>query len=492
MKLKRSSGILVHPTSLPGEYGIGSLGRSAYELIDFLAASGQSFWQILPLGPTGYGDSPYQSFSSHAGNPVLIDIPWLIERNLISSFLPPSFPEETVDYAQVIPFKERVLRDAFQAFQAGNHSLLYQEFEDFRANESHWLSDYSLFMALKKTFDLVSWTFWPDELKFRQAEAIAQYRQQLSGEILYQEFLQFIFFKQWLEIKAYANGQGIQIIGDIPIYVSSDSVEAWTKPEIFQVNERLEPLFVSGVPPDYFSETGQLWGNPVYNWDYLQSTQFQWWKERIEASMKLYDVIRIDHFRGFAEYWAVPAGEETAMNGEWLDCPGKELFDELKNHFGTLPFIAEDLGLITDSVVELRERYGFPGMKILQFAFDSDEKNNYLPHTYEENFVVYTGTHDNNTVRGWFDAASSENRDALLNYIGYPAEDVSWSLMRMAHASVAALSIFPIQDVLSLGESARMNVPGTTSGNWDWRYRSEALTTALSDRLKQLTKTYDR
>ncbi len=492
MNLKRSSGILLHPSSLPGDYGIGSLGKHAMQFIDFLADSGQSYWQILPVGPTGFGDSPYQCFSSIAGNIYLIDIERLQEIGLLGPLINPELCADKVEYERVIPAMEKLLRTSYANFLRRINTDLRKAYQFFIDEQDYWLFDYALFMAIKNSFELRAWTEWPEDIKLRKPEALEKYSKELIEEINFHRFSQFIFFLQWMEIKSYANEKGIEIIGDIPIYVSSDSVEAWTKPEIFQLAENMAPKLVSGVPPDYFSETGQLWGNPVYDWEYLQSTRFQWWKERIQASLNLYDIIRIDHFRGFAEYWAVPAGEETAMNGEWLVCPGKELFDELKNHFGTLPIIAEDLGLITESVVELRERYGFPGMKILQFAFDSDEKNNYLPHTYEENFVVYTGTHDNNTVRGWFEAASAENRIALLNYIGYEVEDVSWALMRMAHASVAALSVFPLQDVLSLGEEARMNVPGTTSGNWTWRFRAEALTKDLSQKLKQLTKTYDR
>ncbi|MCF8295733.1 MAG: 4-alpha-glucanotransferase [Bacteroidales bacterium] len=495
MNFKRSSGILLHPSSLPGKYGIGSFGKECLQFIDFLTESHQTYWQILPLGPTGYGDSPYQCFSSMAGNPYLIDLEKLVEEGYLQPgdlHHAPEFPADSTDYNLVQQFKNQMLSLAFTRFRnmEDERKGAYNQFVEENAS---WLADYALFMAIKQQYQLRCWIEWDEPYRNRQPDALQAFSRQHADDIQFQQFIQYVFFSQWLEIRNYANSKGIQLIGDIPIYIAFDSVESWTRPEIFLFDEQKLPIMVAGVPPDYFSETGQLWGNPVYNWDYLKQTDFQWWKDRIQGNLKLYDLIRIDHFRGFAAYWAVPYGEPTAINGTWNACPGTELFDSLLRAFGELPIIAEDLGVITDEVVALRERYGFPGMKILQFAFDSDEKNNYLPHTYDRNFIVYTGTHDNNTVRGWYEDTHDGNRFNIENYLGgYPAEGISAALIRMAHASVANVSIVPLQDILGLDAQSRMNTPGTTSGNWQWRYRQEVLTPELARWFGQLTKTYDR
>lgn len=495
MKFKRSSGVLLHPTSLPGRYGIGSFGKECIQFIDFLSASQQHYWQILPLGPTGYGDSPYQCFSSMAGNPMLIDLESLVNEGYLKSedlHDVPAFSEDKTDYNQVQSYKNQKLQAAYTRFR-NSSELDTSEFDDFVNKQSFWLSDYTLFMAIKEYHALKCWIEWEESYKNRDSQTLKEFAEQHSAEILYQQFIQFLFFKQWQHIKKYANSKGIQIIGDIPIYIAFDSVESWTRPEIFQFDEKKEPILVAGVPPDYFSETGQLWGNPVYNWEYLNATGFAWWKERLRGNLSLYDVVRIDHFRGFAAYWGVPFGDLTAVNGQWYPCPGVELFDALFQEFGHLPIIAEDLGVITDDVEYLRDHFEFPGMKILQFAFDSDEKNNYLPHTYEKHCVVYTGTHDNNTVRGWYEDTHDENRQTIENYLGgYPAEGISAALIRMAHASVADLSIVPLQDILGLDSQSRMNTPGTTDGNWQWRFRKEVLTPELAGWFGHLTKTYDR
>lgn len=495
MEFKRSSGVLLHPSSLPGRFGIGSLGKESFAFIDFLVESKQTYWQLLPLGPTGYGDSPYQCFSSLAGNPNLIDLDTMVSDGYLKPedlMDIPAFPEDQVDYSWVQFYKKQKLQTAFTRFR-NNSREDFPTYEDFIRANSFWLDDYALFTAIKQHHNQVSWVDWASEYRNRDEAKLKEFMRTHRDEIEYEKYIQFLFFDQWNRVKQYANSRGVQIIGDIPIYVSFDSVEAWTRPDIFQFDEDKKPIRVAGVPPDYFSETGQLWGNPVYNWDYLRATNFEWWKERIRGNLALYDVFRIDHFRGFAAYWAVPFGNETAIDGEWLSCPGKELFTALQSEFGELPIIAEDLGLITDDVLELRDQFGFPGMKILQFAFDSDEKNNYLPHTYHSHCVVYTGTHDNNTVLGWYVGTHEENHKNVENYLGgQPAEGISRALIRMSHASVADLSIIPLQDILELDASGRMNTPGTTEGNWKWRFRREALTYELAIWLKHITRTYDR
>ena len=495
MNIDRSSGILLHPSSLPGKHGIGSLGKEAFRFVDFLERAGQKLWQVLPLGPTGYGDSPYQCFSSVAGNPLLINLDLLYEQGLLTTYdmkHVPKFPVGEVDYATVIPFKFGKLEKAFTNLQKSDNHELKADFESFCHENASWIEDYAMFMALKNYHNHRPWQEWEPQYLNREPEALDHFKNEHAHQVGFRRFIQYLFFRQWAAVKNYANSKGIKIIGDIPIYVSADSVETWTQPEIFLFDERKNPVRVSGVPPDYFSKTGQLWGNPIYNWEHQKHTDFAWWKDRIRANLQVCDIVRIDHFRGFSEFWAVPFGEETAINGEWWPCPGHELFESLKREFGELPIIAEDLGVITDDVVALRERFGFPGMKILQFAFDSGEDNNYLPHTYDKNFVVYTGTHDNDTLASWYKEASVDNKKTVREYLGHKPENGNWDLIRLAHASTANMSVIPLQDYLGLGSDARMNTPGTTQGNWKWRFKPGDLNNNLAHKMGKMTKVYGR
>lgn len=412
---ERSSGILLHITSLPGRYGIGTLGDEAFQFVDFLVRAGQKRWQILPLGHTGYGDSPYQCFSAFAGNPLLINLEKLLEQGLlVEEELPKDhFDEESVDFGAVYNYKYPLLRLAHARFLEEKNATRQAQYKNFCHMNSLWLDDYAFFMAIKNEQGGQAWVAWPDALKMRAEKALAEIHEKLAQQIDYYRFIQFLFFQQWLELKAYANNQGIKIIGDIPLYVAFDSAEAWAKPEIFDFDERLSPITVAGVPPDYFSETGQLWGNPIYKWKRLKETGYQWWIDRINASFVIYDILRIDHFRGLAAYWAVPYGEKTAIKGEWIGAPGREMLEAVYNELGELPIIAEDLGVITPDVVALREQFGMPGMKILQFAFDSGEENDFIPHTYNANSVVYTGTHDNDTTLGHFISCRAEDKQQM-------------------------------------------------------------------------------
>ncbi|GBE94795.1 4-alpha-glucanotransferase [Nostoc cycadae] len=497
MPFPRSSGILLHPTSFPSRFGIGDLGLEAYKFINFLRESYQQYWQVLPLGPTGYGNSPYAAYSAMAGNPFIISPEKLQEQGLLSDedFANlPEFNNSQVDYDKVTAIKTQLLKKACKNFQNQATPLQQTEFAGFCNSKAYWLDDYALFMALKDANDGASWHTWEPELVKRAPAAIEQAKQQLNAEIFYYKFIQFEFFREWSELKAYANMSGIQIIGDIPIYVAQDSSDVWSHPDIFCLDEETrEPKLMAGVPPDYFSATGQLWGNPVYNWEELQKQNFKWWIGRFEAMLDYLDVIRIDHFRGFEAYWAVPQGEETAINGEWVKAPGEELFDAIKEALGKLPVLAEDLGVITPEVEALRDKYEFPGMKVLQFAFGSDPGNPFLPFNYSQNFVVYTGTHDNDTTVGWFDKANDYEKRNFLLYLGcISPEGVHWDLIRLALSSVANQAIIPLQDVLGLGTDARMNFPSVAEGNWGWRYHSDVLTKEVGDRLKTLTQLYGR
>ncbi|MBD1863664.1 MULTISPECIES: 4-alpha-glucanotransferase [Trichocoleus] len=497
MPFPRASGILLHPTSLPGRYGIGDLGLEAYQFIDFLARSEQRLWQILPLGPTGYGNSPYMSFSTMAGNPLLIspdilrDNGFLSEDDLRDA---PGFAIDKIDFEQVIAWKMPLLRQACENFKQKASPIQRTEFEGFCRGKATWLEDYSLFMALLEDQEGGSWVEWPDELRLRKPEALDLWRDKLADQIFFQKFLQFEFFRQWRELKTYSNAQNIRIIGDIPIYVAHNSSDVWANPEVFQLNsETGQPLEVAGVPPDYFSETGQLWGNPLYNWGYLESTNFTWWVERVREILAHVDMIRIDHFRGLEAYWSVPAGEETAINGQWVKAPGYKLFEVIRQQLGSLPIIAEDLGDIDQAVLDLRDHFGFPGMKILHFAFGSDAKNSYLPFNVDANSVIYTGTHDNNTTLGWYQQAPDYERDRLHQYLACTGPyGIVWDLIRLAMSSVANQAIIPIQDVFSLGSDARMNAPGTSENNWAWRFRAEAMTQDYSNRLKEMVYIYGR
>lgn len=497
MPTPRASGILLHPTSLPGRFGIGELGLEAVQFIDFLAASGQQYWQVLPLGPTGFGNSPYMSYSAIAGNPLLISLEllrdegWLSDDDLNSL---PQFSGERVEYDRVAEAKMPLLQKACENFKAHSSPIQKTKFAGFCESKGYWLDDYAMFMALKQAHDGASWFEWEPELVTREAEALDKWGRRLNTEIVFHKFLQFAFFQQWSELKAYANQRGIDIIGDIPIYVAHDSADVWANPDTFCLDEEtFLPSLMAGVPPDYFSETGQLWGNPVYNWEYLEKTDFAWWIQRFEAMLDYVDIIRIDHFRGFESYWAVEQGEETAMNGEWVEAPGKEFFEVLREKLGKLPILAEDLGVITPEVEALRDYFEFPGMKILQFAFGSDPGNPFLPFNFPRRCVVYTGTHDNDTTVGWFYSREDWERDAILRYLGHVSPDgIHWDLIRIALSSVANIAIIPMQDLFGSDSGARMNFPGKAEGNWEWRYHGWDLTDHIRDRLKTLTTTFGR
>lgn len=488
MSFTRSGGILLHVSSLPGDQGVGSLSKEAYRWIDFLADARLKLWQICPLGPVGYGNSPYQTYSAFAGNPYFIDLKQLFELGLLSrehSYKIDSSPHQ-VDYEKVVAMKNKLLRLAFRNFSKREDYLSFEE------EESYWLADYALFMSLKEHFGGKSWSEWPVEIRLREAEAIKQYQELLSQDIDYHKFLQYLFMKQWQSLHNYAGEKGVRIIGDIPIFVSYDSVEAWSKPEMFLFDTNRKPTVVAGVPPDYFSDTGQLWGNPLYDWDYMKSENFAWWIKRFEHMMKLTDITRIDHFRGFAAYWAIPYGDKTAENGKWQPVPGEEFFDTLEKELGKLPIIAEDLGYITEDVHQLRNKFDLPGMKVLQFAF-TDMDNIYLPHHYRENCVVYTGTHDNDTLLSWYNSLSEQEKNFVQEYIDYNEdEDVCWQLIGLAWHSRADIAIAPIQDFLCLDNWARMNKPGTVESNWQWRLDEKYLCSELSKRIEDLNKSSAR
>lgn len=507
MKFPRSSGILLHPTSLPGRLGIGELGDAAYQFIDFLIGAGQRLWQVLPLGPTGYGDSPYQCFSAFAGNPLLISLEKLIEKGILSpSDLTgaPTFPDCEVDYGAVIQFKLPVLKKAYENFKIKASQSERDEFAVFCQQNASWLDEYALFMAVKDAHNGAVWNRWEPGIANRQSDAVIRWSQKLSDEIQSRKYWQYQFFKQWSQLKRYCHDHGIKIIGDIPIFVAHDSADVWAHPEMFYLDSQGNPAIVAGVPPDYFSAAGQLWGNPLYRWDVIAQSGYRWWIERFRATFSLVDIVRLDHFRGFEAYWEVPATEKTAINGRWVKGPGAELFDAVLRELGDLPIIAENLGVITPEVEALRKRYGFPGMAILQFAFGTDpQAPSFQPHNYNRDLVVYTGTHDNDTTIGWWTSAGigdstrtqkeiEEERQFALKYLGTDGREINWTFIRTVLASVADIAIIPLQDVLGLGSEARMNLPARPSGNWRWRYRPEMLTEEIQDRLGELTRIYDR
>ena len=493
----RVSGILLHPTSLPSPFGIGDLGSSAYRFIDFLADADQQIWQILPLGPTGFGNSPYLAYSALAGNPLLISPEKLLGENLLTQEdlnQLSGYSLDRVDYDAVIATKLPLLKKAAAKFEQQANESDLEKFYQFCERHSDWLDDYALFMAIKEANEGKSWYQWSKPLASRQPEALTQTASELKDQVFLHKFMQYLFFTQWQELKHYANEKGISIFGDIPIYVAHDSADVWSHPEIFRLDDQTgEPTLMAGVPPDYFSSTGQLWGNPVYDWDELEKTDFHWWIRRVEAILEYVDIIRIDHFRGFEAYWAVAQGETTAMNGKWLKAPGEKFFELLKEKLGELPIVAEDLGVITPEVESLRDQFNFPGMKILHFAFDSDRDNAFLPYNYTTNCIVYTGTHDNDTTVGWFNSRDHHGQAQVVDYLGCLCNDgIHWALIRLAMGSVAKTAIFPFQDVLGLGTDTKMNTPSTSKGNWEWRCRQEAFNSELSGRLQYLTYLYGR
>ncbi len=506
MKFPRASGILLHPTSLPGDFGIGDLGPEAYSFVNFLADAGQTYWQILPLGPTGYGDSPYQCFSAFAGNPLLISPEKLVEDDFLTAAQiaeRPAFPSNKVDFGGVYKWKSKLLPLAYKGFQNSTNTGLRGDLDQFRHENEWWLDDYAAFKAIKSSQDQRPWYEWPVLLKLREPGALAAIREQLFEEILAEKFYQFLFFRQWGLLKEYANKHGVKIIGDIPIFVALDSADVWCNQEKFKLSSDGSPSVVAGVPPDFFSQTGQLWGNPIYDWERMRADGFKWWVARVEFTLRTVDVVRVDHFRGFAAAWEVPGGDKTAENGNWVDVPGKELFQALREHLGRLPFIAEDLGVITPDVEELRDMYNFPGMKILQYAFSGDAKNHDLPHNYTSNSVTYTGTHDNDTTVGWWlsktGAGSTRGADEIshehefcMKYLNTDGSEIHWDLIRAVWASVADTAITPIQDLIGIGNEGRMNLPASSSGNWFWRLDREALTPEITERLRELTKVYGR
>jgi 4-alpha-glucanotransferase len=499
MKLfSRAGGILLHPSSLPGPYGIGDLGPQAYRFVDWLASTGCKLWQVLPLGPTGYGDSPYQCFSAFAGNPYLISFDALIDDQLLSQddFAEiPEFNATLVNFGQLIPWKLSLLQKAFSRLSSASDDFL-DEFERFGENNSSWLDDYALFMSLKEANGGGAWSGWDKPLRQRERPAMEKARAAHQDDILRHSFYQFLFFRQWTKLRAYANEQDIKIIGDIPIFIAYDSADAWANPGLFFLDKNSLPTVVAGVPPDYFSKTGQLWGNPLYRWDVHKRSGYAWWLERFRSVLNFVDVVRLDHFRGFAGYYEIPYGAATAETGQWMSGPGRDFFTAVSREFGgkengTLPIIAEDLGVITPDVVELRDGFQLPGMKILQFGFTGAD-NPFLPHNYPAHCVAYTGTHDNDTALGWFESAPEDERKFARRYLNSDGSDFAWDLIRCVWSSVAVYAIAPMQDVLRLGTEARMNFPSRLGGNWEWRMQEEDLTPALAERLGEFNELYLR
>ncbi len=496
--MARLSGILLHPTSLPSRYGVGDLGDQAIAFCDWLQAGAQRVWQMLPLGPVGAGNSPYMSFSAIAGEPLLISPDRLVEAGWLPAAAleqGPDFNPHRVDFAAVRAYKDRLFVQAWAGFQVHATAEQRTAFEQFCTEQADWLEDFALFMTLKAEFGQIVWNRWDVGFAQRDPAVLAAARQTLAEPIALQRFLQFVFFEQWQQLKTAANERGVQLVGDVPIYVSFDSADVWANRELFALDpDTLDPAQMAGVPPDYFSATGQLWGNPVYDWETNAQTGYRWWIKRFRHLFTMVDWVRIDHFRGFESFWAVPQGEETAINGDWVPGPGAAFFEAVQGALGKLPVIAEDLGIITPEVEALRDRFQFPGMKILQFAFDSGSGNPYLPHNYRSpNYVVYTGTHDNDTTVGWFNGRSPEEQQRVIRYAGYAGPDgIQWDLTRMAMASVADWAIVPLQDCLGFGSDCRMNVPGQADGNWEWRCLEGSFAPWMADRLRELVDLYGR
>ena len=491
----RRNGMLLPIASLPSPYGIGGFSKEAYEFIDLLEETGQKLWQILPLGPTSYGDSPYQSFSTFAGNPYFIDLDTLAEKGWLTKEACEASDygdnESYIDYGRIYNSRFVLLKQAFL-----NSDILSDEkFTEFCKANQHWLPAYALYMALKNQNDGKSWIEWEEEIRLRKPEAVEYYKKELEEECNFYEFLQYEFHEQWTKVKEYAHEKGIQIVGDVPIYVAFDSADTWANPELFQLDEKNLPLGVAGCPPDAFSATGQLWGNPLYNWAYHKKTGYDWWLKRIAYCFDLYDIVRIDHFRGFDEYYSIPYGDETAVNGHWEKGPGMDLFNTVKEKLGELDIIAEDLGFLTESVFQLLKDSGYPGMKVLQFAFDPSEDSDYLTYKYQRNCVVYTGTHDNDTTAGWFEKLSDGDREVALRYMNSfytPKEEQHWDLIALAMRSTADTCIIPVQDFLGLGSEARINMPSTLGDNWKWRMTKGAFSEELKEKIRRMTKLYGR
>lgn len=491
---------------MPGRYGIGDLGTEAYRFAHFLAESGIRIWQVLPLGPTGYGDSPYQSFSAFAGNPLLISPEMLVEEGLLapSDLDPPEFPDSSVDYAAVLAFKLPLLRKAFQNFQKAAGTTGWREFQEFCERQRWWLEDYALFRAVKEQFQEASWITWDEALVGRDRATLDDYRQRFSEQMEMHRFLQFEFFKQWRLLRRYCRDLGLIVMGDMPLFVAHDSADVWANQDLFHLDPAGKPIFVAGVPPDYFSATGQLWGNPVYRWKVMAANGFHWWVKRMRSTIEMVDLVRLDHFRGFEAFWRVPAEEETAINGEWRKAPGAELLEKLHQELGKLPLIAENLGWITPEVEALRTRYDLPGMAILQFAFGTDpQASTFIPHNLARDTVIYTGTHDNDTMIGWWQSTAESDstrgqqeidneRDLARRYLNMKGDEPQWDFIRAAFSSVAGIAIIPAQDILGLDNSARMNLPGEPSGNWKWRMRPDQLKLEHQDRLRELSWLYGR
>ncbi|MHB8578682.1 MAG: 4-alpha-glucanotransferase [Ignavibacteriaceae bacterium] len=497
MRFERAAGILLHPTSLPGKYGIGDLGNEAYNFVNFLEAAGQKVWQVFPLGPTGYGDSPYQCFSAFAGNPILVSPEKLSEAGFLEEHDIENIPyqnDHQIDFGDVINYKRFILKKAFESFKK-NPNGLENKFNIFCESNSEWLEDFSLFMAAKDFHRGRIWTSWDKGLVKRDARFLNLWREKLADDILYHKFVQFNFFRQWHSLKEYANEKGIKIIGDMPIFIAYDSADLWANRNLFTVDEHGNLETVAGVPPDYFSATGQLWGNPLYRWNEMKKDDFLWWRNRMKSLLTLVDIVRIDHFRGFEAYWEIPGNALTAETGRWIKAPGEKLFSSLKKYLGELPIIAEDLGLITDAVVALRDKFGFPGIKILQFAFGTNMETKFLPHNFNSNCVVHTGSHDNDTTRAYFEKARLEENDIYSHtqkYLNYYGDDITFQLIRLAYASVADMTVIPMQDILNLEGNARMNFPGKLGGNWTWRFTWDQVPSNLAQSYKEMAELFDR
>ena len=497
--MSRAAGILMPITSLPSPYGIGTIGKEAYKFADFLKKAGQTIWQILPVGPTSYGDSPYQSFSTYAGNPYMIDLDMLIEEGLLEASDIEGYEYGSnpgyVDYEKIYNYRFEVLRKAYANFKALDKDSAQQKaFRSFKRKNSGWLKNYALYMSVKKANGMKAWTEWEDaEIRVRDEKAVTRYTRKFSDEIGFWSFVQFKFYEQWEKFRAYVNSLGIKILGDMPIYVAMDSADTWANPEVFWLTEERNPVCVAGCPPDYFSATGQLWGNPLYNWDYLRETGYAWWFERIKAATALFDITRIDHFRAFDSYYAIPFPAENAIGGSWMVGPGIEFFNLMNEQIADVEIVAEDLGDITEGVKQLLLDCGYPGMKVLEFAFDSGEGNDYLPHKYPETGVVYSGTHDNDTLMGWLAQAKENDIRYAYEYCGISDEEgFNWGIIRTAYASVAKYAIIQMQDILGLGTEARFNTPSTLGGNWEWRIDAAVLTDDLAAKLNNMAKNHNR